>query len=215
MKYRKIYEKHFGPIPVDEDGRSYEIHHVDGNRSNNSPNNLKALSIKDHYQVHLEQGDYASCIKIAVRMKMSPEEISALATKHNKDRVAKGTHNWLGGDYQRKIQNEKVLNGTHHWLGSKNPIYKLLESGNHPFVGQRGSELAKKTQRKRVLDETHHLLSGEIQRKSHKKRLEEGNHHLLRKHICPHCNKEGKSAVMFRYHFDKCKKSPRFHCPLQ
>jgi len=26
--YRKIYEDHNGPIPVDEDGRTYEIHHL-------------------------------------------------------------------------------------------------------------------------------------------------------------------------------------------
>jgi len=26
--YRKIYEQHYGPIPVDSDGRTYEIHHI-------------------------------------------------------------------------------------------------------------------------------------------------------------------------------------------
>lgn len=39
--YRKIYENHFGPIPKDKDGRSYEIHHIDGNRKNNEISNLK------------------------------------------------------------------------------------------------------------------------------------------------------------------------------
>lgn len=24
-------------------------------------------------------------------------------------------------------------------------------------------------------------------------------------YICPHCNKEGKSGVMYRWHFDNCK----------
>lgn len=32
--YRRIYEQHYGPIPKDEQGRSYEIHHIDGNHNN-------------------------------------------------------------------------------------------------------------------------------------------------------------------------------------
>jgi hypothetical protein len=35
--YRKIYEQNFGPIPKDGDGRSYDVHHIDGNRNNNVP----------------------------------------------------------------------------------------------------------------------------------------------------------------------------------
>jgi hypothetical protein len=205
-KYRKIYENHFGPIPVDQDGRTYDIHHIDGNRNNNDPNNLKALSIEEHYQVHLDQGHYSSCIKIACRMKQSPEILSNLGTKGNLKRIENGTHNWVGnGDYQRNVQRKRVEDGTHHWLGDKNPVYCLLESGMHPFLGEAGSDLAKKTQRKRVENGTHHLLSGDIQRKSHKKRLDNGTHHMTKIHICPHCNKEGKTAVMFRYHFDNCK----------
>jgi len=205
-KYRKIYEKHYGPIPTDQTGRTYDIHHIDGNRNNNDPNNLKALSIEEHYQVHLDQGDYASCIKIAARMKLSPETLSELSTKENLKRVKEGTHNWVGnGDYQRSIQRKRVENGTHPWLGDKNPTYRLLENGAHPFLGEAGSNLAKEVQRRRVSDGTHHLLSGDIQRKSHRKRLEAGNHHMTKIHVCPHCGKEGKSVVMFRYHFENCK----------
>jgi hypothetical protein len=55
--YRRIYEQVYGPIPVDADGRSFEIHHIDGNRSNNDISNLVALSIQEHYDVHWQQGD--------------------------------------------------------------------------------------------------------------------------------------------------------------
>ena len=48
---RKIYIKHFGNIPKDGDGRSYEIHHIDGNHSNNDPSNLRAVTIKEHYEI--------------------------------------------------------------------------------------------------------------------------------------------------------------------
>ena len=42
-KYRKIWESYYGPIPKDENGISYEIHHIDGNRDNNDINNLKLV----------------------------------------------------------------------------------------------------------------------------------------------------------------------------
>ena len=41
MDYRKLWESHNGPIPKDNEGRSYEIHHVDGNHQNNVIENLK------------------------------------------------------------------------------------------------------------------------------------------------------------------------------
>ena len=56
-KYRKIYESHNGPIPKEDNGRSYEIHHIDGNHFNNDPSNLKAVSIQEHYDIHYSQGD--------------------------------------------------------------------------------------------------------------------------------------------------------------
>lgn len=76
--YRKIYETHFGPIPKDEYGRTYEIHHIDGNRNNNDPSNIIALSIKEHYDIHYSQGDYGACVMIAKRMNLSPDHVSKI-----------------------------------------------------------------------------------------------------------------------------------------
>ena len=42
--YRRIYEKHHGKIPKDSDGRSYEIHHIDGDHNNCDISNLKLVS---------------------------------------------------------------------------------------------------------------------------------------------------------------------------
>lgn len=81
--HRLIYENHFGPIPKDEDGRSFEIHHVDGNHNNNSVDNLMCVSIKEHYQIHSEQGDLKACLIMAKRMKLSPAEKSRLAKLSN------------------------------------------------------------------------------------------------------------------------------------
>jgi hypothetical protein len=49
--YRKIYENHNGIIPKDSDGRTYEIHHIDGNhkrRIEAGEHNFQTLRICPH-----------------------------------------------------------------------------------------------------------------------------------------------------------------------
>ena len=55
VRYREIWEKEHGTIPCDKFGRTFDIHHIDGNRKNNNINNLMCLSIEDHYKIHLSQ----------------------------------------------------------------------------------------------------------------------------------------------------------------
>ena len=73
VPYRKIYLKHHGFIPKDNLGRVYDIHHIDGNKKNNNINNLIALSIQEHYDIHLKQNDWGACLALAKRMKV-PEK---------------------------------------------------------------------------------------------------------------------------------------------
>ena len=90
--YRKIYKDHYGPIPKDEHGRSYEIHHLDGDHSNNDPLNLKAVTIQEHYEIHQSQGDFSACLLMAKRMKLSPEETSELARLAVEKQLRNGTN---------------------------------------------------------------------------------------------------------------------------
>lgn len=79
--YRKIWENANGPIPKDELGRSYEIHHIDGNRKNNDLSNLVCVSIEEHYKIHEDQKQYGACFIIAQRMKLTKEEMRSLTEK--------------------------------------------------------------------------------------------------------------------------------------
>jgi hypothetical protein len=74
-KHRKIFVKNYGPIP-----EGYDIHHIDGNHSNNDPVNLKAVSLQEHFDIHYSQGDYAAANRIAQRMGMSKEERSKICS---------------------------------------------------------------------------------------------------------------------------------------
>jgi hypothetical protein len=87
INYRKIYEQHHGPIPIDSDGRRYEVHHVDGDHNNNDPNNLRAVTIQEHFNIHLERGDWWACMRIAQKMKYTPEQIAEYSRKCQLKRV--------------------------------------------------------------------------------------------------------------------------------
>lgn len=157
--YRKIYEKQHGPIPKDTEGRTYEIHHIDGDHSNNDINNLKAVTIQEHYDIHYAQGDITACLLMAKRMKLSPEEKSKLAKKQfenganpfidyltpeqlsnkgkkaNRTRVENGTHNFLG---KMNPSHERVKNGTHNWQdseGNRRQQMIRVAAGDHNLVG--------------------------------------------------------------------------------
>ena len=201
--YRKIYENHYGKIPKDSEHRTYDIHHIDGNHSNNNPNNLKAISIQEHYDIHFSQKDYFACWMISLRMKELPNVRSQLMSAAQQKRVVEGTHHWLGGESAKKLQQELVENGTHRFLDpefSKKHNRQKVENGTHHFLGG-------EIQRNRVSNGTHPFLGGEIQKATTAKRIAEGTHHMLgRKEIaCPHCGTIGHKPIMARWHFDNCK----------
>lgn len=72
--YRKIWEEANGPIPKDDQGRSYEIHHIDGNRNNNDLSNLMCVSIDEHIRIHTEQGELGAVQLITKRLNLSYDE---------------------------------------------------------------------------------------------------------------------------------------------
>lgn len=183
--YRKIYEQNYGAIPKDHNGRTYEIHHIDGNHSNNLPENLKAVTIQEHFDIHESQRDWGACLKIAKRMQLSPAKLSELATKNNLKRVEEGTNPFQTRPDGSNIASDKVANGTHHFLGGK---------------------IQGETSRRRVENGTHNLSGGEIQRKTAKlgHNVFQTNNPNSTKIKCPYCPMIGGEANMKRYHFENC-----------
>lgn len=220
--YRKIYQEHYGKIPVDVDGRSYEIHHIDGDHTNNCPENLKAVTIQEHYDIHYSQGDWYACLLISGSLKILPEEKSKLSRLAANQAVKNGTHNFLGGSIQKQTQKRLVDAGKHHWQDSEKASkrnLKRIAEGNHPFLDK---EWAREKELKKVKNGTHPFLGGEISRKVNQQRLKEGTHNFLGgravkqqlangthpsqiKKICPHCNKTISLGMFNRWHGNNCK----------
>jgi hypothetical protein len=225
--YRKIYEHHYGPIPKDENGRTYDIHHIDGDRKNNKPDNLVAVSLQEHYNIHYRQGDYGACFKLAGLMSIPPAELSELVGKEsrrrveegthnflggeiqrkaNADRIANGTHNWLGGEYQRALAKKHVEDGTHAWLGGemqRKLAIKRAEEGSHPFSKrENGTSFASD----KVADGTHHLLKRPDGTSLSSERIQAGTHNFTVQWVCEHCGKEGRNQASYsRWHGNKCR----------
>lgn len=133
-KYRRIYLEHFKEIPKDSMGRSYDIHHIDGDYTNNDISNLIALSIEDHYKIHKAQSDWGAAAAILRRMKIDPKEHSDIIRNMNIERgkkgihwsqlaVKNGTHPFLDSNFQKNIAKKSIANGTHQshqsWLCEK------------------------------------------------------------------------------------------------
>lgn len=117
INYRKIYEQHYGPYPAD-----YEIHHIDGDYTNNNPANLQAVTIQEHFDIHYAQKDWAACAAIAMRLSVDSKERSKIISEHQRiiqgNRVKNGTHNFLGGEVQRVTASKLLAEGTHNFLAN-------------------------------------------------------------------------------------------------
>lgn len=120
--HRKIFESHYGSIPKEEDGRSYEIHHIDYDPMNNDASNLTAVTIQEHYDIHYRNGDWGACMGISVRMSKPPHTISELASLNNAVRVKAGIHNLQKRPDGSSLTGDTFIAGRTH-IGVNNPRY--------------------------------------------------------------------------------------------
>lgn len=184
-KYRKIYEQHFGPIPQDEEGRTYDVHHIDGNRQNNNPENLQSLSIREHYDIHYDQQDWMACFRIAQKLKLSPTLISELSSMTQKARIESGNHPFIDPIIRQKNNKEtsdrnrrNVENGTHPFLD--NDIQELRKQGFQKMIRDTDHQWHKSNVcHAKVANGTHIFQNKEWAKARSLKQVQEGTHHLL------------------------------------
>lgn len=51
MLHREVYRNEIGPIP---EGKKWHIHHINGDKDDNSPQNLALVSAKEHAAEHMD-----------------------------------------------------------------------------------------------------------------------------------------------------------------
>ena len=133
-KYRKIWENHYGHIPKDEYGRTFEIHHLDGNRENNNIDNLLCVSIKEHYNIHYKKGEYGACVLIAKRMNLPIDHISKIQSGTKRPGICgvkKGQIPWNKGKsgYKLNLSEESRLK-----MGAASKNSKVFNDENIPLI---------------------------------------------------------------------------------
>jgi hypothetical protein len=223
--YRKIWEESNGEIPHDNDGRRMEIHHIDGNRANNSLTNLRLVTISEHYEIHHKQGDWAACQSILNRMAVSPEEKSKVCSELAQQRVKDGTHPFQNPEFIKKDSERKSRDrsGKNHPLYNK-PVsestrHKRSQSHKH-LVDQGLHHLQDDEHRIRMRNKANSELERGIhpfQQIAVRERLNEKQNELIKNKthafnhpnridpnkimvFCSHCQKEVTKPVFGRFH---------------
>jgi len=190
-EHTNVWKQHNGKIPKDENGRSFEIHHVDGNPLNNSIENLKCVSIEEHYRIHLEQEDYGGAFLIARRMKIPPEEISELARKQSLKQLEEGTHNFQNIKNRNPFVNKGYVVARNTQTNEIVRIKKEDFDNNELYVGANSDRKLKSI----------HINRGKNKNKTwqHKNKEE-----ATKK--CLYCNFIGRGSHIARFHNERCKK---------
>jgi hypothetical protein len=119
MNYRKFYQEYYKCSLLDD----IDIHHIDGNRNNNSIENLQSVTLEEHYQIHLQQEDYGAAQAILLRIAGIDKALLAeVASKHQKYLLAEGKHNF------------QIMSKERRSAISKATIQKRIESGSGAFI---------------------------------------------------------------------------------
>ena len=100
-KYVKVWEEYNGRKLPD----GCEIHHIDGNNKNNDPKNLMAVSIEEHLNIHLNQGDHGAVKAILIRMNMTDEQKELL--KHSSSELQKKLWKENRHNFQKLSKDER------------------------------------------------------------------------------------------------------------
>lgn len=185
MHYRQIWEQINGPIPTDEQGRPYEIHHIDGNRKNNDLSNLKCVTVEEHYNIHLQQKDYYAAWIIGQRLNRSIEELDEIRRQMSLAKKGKPSS----------------FTGKKHSEESKRKMSESAKRRGIPEERQKRMALARTGIKRGPFSDEHRARLSE----SHKGKPNKYKGHCYGTTTCPHCGKTGGVPGMKKHHFNNCK----------
>lgn len=200
--YRRIWKNYNKSIPLDENGVSYDIHHIDGDKINNDINNLLAVSVKEHYEIHYKQKDWGACKALSMRVNIPYKERAKITSKVFKGKKLSEEHKQkIGKANKGRVQSKE-----------EREKRKFPRPGSGP-PGPRSEEIkhniskAKKGQKykggiKRPGAGPQGPRSEETKEKMRGIR---GKYGEQPKVVCCFCGKKGGNNIMKRWHFNNCK----------
>ena len=206
-EHRRAYEHYYGPIPKDNMGRTYEVHHIDGNHNNNNPLNLVAVSIQEHYDIHYAQGDYGACARIFSRMCKTPREISNEASRLQQLLVKQGKHQFQSKEfiekYVKPTNERRIAEKTHNFL--RRPDGSSMTADLHANGKGSSDPAVKEKLRQKTIQQIADKKHAFVGSANNLNRIKSGTHPSQIKKTCPHCSKICDTANYAKWHGDKCK----------
>lgn len=101
IHYRKIWERANNSCLLPW----IDIHHINGNKKDNRLENLKPVTLQEHFDIHLQQGDYGACQAILMRMiDVDKRLLSDVASKCQIDLLKNGNHNFQKISSQKRVE---------------------------------------------------------------------------------------------------------------
>lgn len=203
--HRRAFKKAHGRPPKP----GFHVHHLDGDWSNNSVENLVELSPEQHFDAHYKQGDWAACLLLARVSKIDAAMLAKIQRQHglNCARNKCGIH---ADSYDHTPVLKKMWD-------ENPPGRKPVTDGKTILKFKTELEIDQflehnKTWRKGLPDNaksglklsTRRIDSAEAKEIA-ATRLKNGTHNFIQESTCPYCNKKGKGPMMKRWHFDNCK----------
>lgn len=203
--HRRAFIKAYGRPPKP----GYHLHHIDGNYSNNSVDNLVELTPKEHYDIHYNQGDWAACILLADAAQIPPEVIAQVYREHGLncverqlgihspdfDQSANASNIWKNNPPGRKpvTDGKRVIKFRTH---EEVDVFLKENPGWYKGIPSHMKQGLKKSKRRLDSKEASLIANN---------RIKNGTHNFTQQHKCPRCGKVGKGPMMKRWHFDNCK----------
>jgi len=180
--HRRLWHNHHGEIPVDENGISYEVHHINGDYNDNRIENLKCVSIEEHFNIHYDQGDSYACAAILRRMEHNLESFE----EKQKRLSLYGEKHPMFGKTHSESSREKISRNHADVSAQNNPMYgrshteESIKRMSEAKKGH-GAGIPKSPETRQKMSESVKMLT------------------------CPHCGKSARGNSMKRWHFDNCK----------
>ncbi len=170
MNYRKVWIKHHGEIPFDSEGRSYDIHHIDGDRKNNDISNLICLSVEDHLKIHLEQYEKTGNIKDLASYRILcgrlQKDVKTLSGYKISDKTKEKIRRKLTGHKRPPDVVERVGNALKGIVWSKDALQKrsnglkrYYETATDEELKERWDKISISNKGKKIKEETKEKLS--------------------------------------------------------
>lgn len=90
--YRRVYERYHQCCLLP----GIDVHHIDGDHSNNDPKNLMAVTLQEHYDLHKDNNDHYACFMISQRMAIKPADWKEMAKENGRKSAYKNIERGIG-----------------------------------------------------------------------------------------------------------------------